>query len=228
METLYDKWPQASDLAQQSPEDISQVLLDIAAESRQYSGLFFPDAVNMIAMGYYALLPRQGLAYGVWQQAPSHPGEHYPTEQRPNIEVRLQHIWANMARDGDVVPAPTANGRNGWYMFSEEKDKELTEKAEKEQEEADKAGEDARREQREKRGQDERGKGERGREDTRRDQREQREHEGHTGQQPQQDDAQKRAVHEQERVARDGAAPKPADAAKGQPSGTPPTTKDQK
>lgn len=102
METLFTIYPNIQDLLATPPEDLAPVLLALAKAEVQ-NGMFYPDAVNDVAIAAPNALHGQ-------------PG--YPIYNRQQAQPLLSQVWGWLERNDLITSAGGMNGRNGWMMLT--------------------------------------------------------------------------------------------------------------
>lgn len=99
-ETLRSLFPTAKELLAQTPEELGPVLLQLALSHHQSGGMFWPDGAEQAPLSITG-----------------EPGG-YPYHNKAAVEALLNEAWGQLGREGLIMPAPDASGRNGWMVFT--------------------------------------------------------------------------------------------------------------
>lgn len=101
MTHLTDIFPEADLLTQLTPEDLAPVVLSLAKDRLQQSGLIHPQAIFEQVHG-----PNNDRSKG------------YPQGKKQAAEEALNGAWNWLQRNGLVIPKAGINGNNGWHQLT--------------------------------------------------------------------------------------------------------------
>jgi uncharacterized protein (TIGR02391 family) len=103
MSKLHDLFPTADALLEQPPETLAPILLRIGAAERQSGGMFWPDSILQVTVGFGMNAEHQ---------------HAYPFHKQRQVEALVTETWELLRRNGLIVPASGMNGQNGWMILT--------------------------------------------------------------------------------------------------------------
>jgi uncharacterized protein (TIGR02391 family) len=101
MDTLQSLFPTAEELLALEPEALAPVLLRLAREHRQGSGMFSPEATMQSPTRLITGEP-----------------DGYPFHKKAEVEALVNETWNLLRNDGLIAPAPGINGVNGLMVLT--------------------------------------------------------------------------------------------------------------